>query len=142
MQSNTVRVTAGIAIVVVAVVLFVALRNDDSGKSDSPASTSVKAAPAKAQGEKSAKPVVPSIVVKNGEPVGGVEELTYNQGDRVVFTVSSDVGDEVHVHGYDLMKDVGAGHTVRFDFPADIAGIFEVELEGRAEQIAELRVNP
>ena len=35
-----------------------------------------------------------------------------------------------------------AGGTVSFDFPAEIEGIFEVELEGRGEQIAELRVNP
>ena len=40
------------------------------------------------------------------------------------------------------MKDVAAGGSVSFDFPADIEGIFEAELEGREEQIAELRVNP
>jgi hypothetical protein len=31
---------------------------------------------------------------------------------------------------------------VTFDFPATIEGIFEAELEGRKEQILELRVNP
>jgi hypothetical protein len=85
---------------------------------------------------------VPAIVVKNGEPVGGVQELEYNAGDRIRFDVRSDVADEIHVHGYDLMKDVPAGGTVSFSFPAEIEGIFEVELEGRKEQIAELRVNP
>jgi hypothetical protein len=40
------------------------------------------------------------------------------------------------------MKDVPAGGTVTFAFTGDIEGIFEVELEERAEQIAELRVNP
>jgi hypothetical protein len=84
----------------------------------------------------------PTIVVKNGEPVGGVEELEYNAGDRVRFDVRSDVADEIHVHGYDLIKDVPAGGAVSFSFPAEIEGIFEVELEGRKEQIAELRVNP
>jgi hypothetical protein len=84
----------------------------------------------------------PTIVVKNGEPVGGVQELEYNAGDQVRFEVDSDVADEIHVHGYDLMKDVSAGGSVTFTFPAEIEGIFEVELEGRKEQIAELRVNP
>jgi hypothetical protein len=84
----------------------------------------------------------PTIVVKNGEPVGGVEELEYSAGDQIRFEVDSDVADEIHVHGYDLMKDVPAGGTVSFSFPAEIEGIFEVELEGRKEQIAELRVNP
>lgn len=85
---------------------------------------------------------VETIVVRNGEPVGGVAELEYSAGDEVEFRVRSDVADEVHVHGYDLSKDVEAGGTVSFSFPADLEGIFEVELEERAEQIAELRVNP
>jgi len=83
-----------------------------------------------------------TIVVRNGEPVGGVQELEYSAGEQVGFTVHSDVADEIHVHGYDLMKNVAAGGSVSFSFPADIEGIFEVELEGRKEQIAELRVNP
>jgi hypothetical protein len=85
---------------------------------------------------------VPTVVVRNGEPVGGIAELEYDAGDQIRFEVSSDVADEVHVHGYDLMEEVPAGGTVSFDFPAEIEGIFEVELEGRKEQIAELRVNP
>jgi heme/copper-type cytochrome/quinol oxidase subunit 2 len=83
-----------------------------------------------------------TIVVRDGEPVGGVAELTYSAGEEVKFKVRSDVADEVHVHGYDLSKDVAAGGTVSFSFPAELEGIFEVELEERAEQIAELRVNP
>lgn len=85
---------------------------------------------------------VPTVVIRDGEPVGGIEELEYDAGDQIRFEVTSDVADEVHVHGYDLMQDVAAGGTVSFDFPAEIEGIFEVELEGRKEQIAELRVNP
>lgn len=85
---------------------------------------------------------VPTVVIRGGEPVGGVAELEYSAGDQVRFEVASDVTDEVHVHGYDLMEEVRAGQTVSFDFPAEIEGIFEVELEGREVQIAELTVNP
>lgn len=85
---------------------------------------------------------VPTVVIRDGEPVGGVETLEYDAGDPIRIEVTSDVADEVHVHGYDLMQDVAAGGTVSFDFPAEIEGIFEVELEGRKEQILELRVNP
>jgi len=83
-----------------------------------------------------------TIVIENGEPVGGVRELEYSAGEQVRFRVESDVADEVHVHGYDLTEDVPAGGRVNFSFPAEIEGIFEVELEEHAEQIAELRVNP
>jgi hypothetical protein len=85
---------------------------------------------------------VPAVVIRDGAPVGGIQELEYDAGDQIRFEVRSDVADEVHVHGYDLMEEVPAGGTVSFDFPAEIEGIFEVELEGRREQIAELRVNP
>jgi hypothetical protein len=84
----------------------------------------------------------PTIVIRGGEPAGGVEELEYSAGDQIRFTVESDVADEVHVHGYDLSQDVPAGGSVDFDFAAEIEGIFEIELEQRKEQIAELRVNP
>ncbi len=85
---------------------------------------------------------LPTIVIADGEPVGGVAELEFSAGDRIRFQVESDVEDEIHVHGYDLSEDVTAGGATSFDFPADIEGIFEVELEERAEPIAELRVNP
>jgi hypothetical protein len=86
---------------------------------------------------------VPTIVVKDGEPVGGVEELEFSAGEQVRFKVTGDEAEEIHVHGYDLMEDIPAGGgTVEFDFPADIEGIFEGELEGQGTQILELRVNP
>jgi Cu-Zn family superoxide dismutase len=85
---------------------------------------------------------VPTIEVKNDEPVGGVQELEFDSGEEIRFRVSSDAAEEIHVHGYDVAKDVPAGGTVEFSFPAEIEGIFEVELEALGTQIAELRVNP
>ena len=68
------------------------------------------------------------------------KKLQFAKGDQVAFRVRSDIADEVHVHGYDLTKDVQGGGTVHFSFRATIDGIFVVELEGRGEQIAELEV--
>jgi plastocyanin len=82
------------------------------------------------------------IAVRGGRPVGGIETITVHKGDAVRFVVSSDVAEEVHVHGYDLHGDVHAGGKVRFSFKASIEGIFEVELEQRSEQIAKLVVRP
>jgi hypothetical protein len=126
MSSNTTRALAGIAGVAIAIVLLVVLKSDDSGSDAS-------------GGENG---TVTTIVIKHGKPVGGIAQLTYNEGERVRFEVDSDVSDEVHVHGYDIMKDVKAGGSVSFDFPATIEGVFEAELEGRKEQILELTVNP
>lgn len=134
MNSNVTRVVAGIAVVVVAVVLFAVLK-DDGGSSSGGDSTVAPAG-------NSAIASVPTVVVKNGKPVGGVRSLVYKKGDRVRFQVDSDIADEIHVHSYDIMKDVKAGGSVRFDFPATIEGIFEAELEDRGVQILELTVNP
>jgi heme/copper-type cytochrome/quinol oxidase subunit 2 len=73
---------------------------------------------------------------------GEVTKLRFEQGEQVRFRVRSDVADHVHVHGYDLMKDVEPGKTITFTFPAEITGIFEIELEDRGEEIAQLRVDP
>lgn len=122
MSSNAKRALAGIAVVVVAVVLLVVLQSGSSS-------------------DKTTKGVT-TIVLENGKPVGGIAQLTYNRGETVRFEVDSDVSDEVHMHGYDIMKDVKAGGSVSFDFPASIEGVFEAELENRKEQILELTVNP
>jgi len=93
-------------------------------------------------GEPSAGGDVPTIVVREGEPVGGVQELEFSAGEEIRFRVTSDEAEEIHVHGYDLAKDVPAGGTVEFAFPAELEGIYEAELEQLGVQIAELQVNP
>jgi|ThiBio_1000_plan_1041568.scaffolds.fasta_scaffold01206_16 hypothetical protein len=87
-------------------------------------------------------PKITTIVVRDGEPVGGVADLDYGHGEQVRFRVTSDIGEEIHLHGYDISKEVKPGGSVTFDFPADLEGVFEVELEGQATQIAELTVDP
>jgi len=124
MNSNTVRAAVGAAVVIVAVVLLIVLGGSNNGSSNDTTKG------------------VTTIAIKHGKPVGGIAQLTYNKGEEVRFKVDSDVSDEVHMHGYDIMKDVKAGGSVSFDFPATIEGVFEAELEGRKEQILELTVNP
>ncbi|MGH3137862.1 MAG: hypothetical protein ACRDPV_15360 [Gaiellaceae bacterium] len=80
------------------------------------------------------------IVVVNGAPKGGIVRETVDKGDRVVLVVKSDVADHVHLHGYDIMRDVAAGGTARIAFRAKLRGRFEVELEDRGVQIADLTV--
>jgi cytoskeletal protein RodZ len=89
-----------------------------------------------------AEPAVKTITVVNGQPDGGIKTISYTKGDQVRLKVSSDVADEIHVHGYDLMKDVEKGGSVEFSFPATIEGRFEIELENAGTQIANLEVDP
>ena len=143
MQSRTISAVVVVALLAVAVVLFVVLRDDD-GDADEAATTTPAATTTQQQEKKQPKPKpeVTTIVVKGGEPVGGVQELEYTRGDEVRFDVEADVAEEVHVHGYDVIGEVAPGKVARFDFPADIEGGFEIELEGSHTQIAELTVEP
>ena len=88
------------------------------------------------------KPEVTRVRVRGGRPVGGAKEITVEKGETVRFDVVSDAADEVHVHGYDLLKEVGPGRVARFRFKADIEGVFEVELHHTETPIVELRVEP
>jgi hypothetical protein len=74
--------------------------------------------------------------------VAGVRRLTVAKGEIVRFRVTSDVAEEVHVHGYDLLRPVGPGRPASFRFPATLEGIFEVGLEGAGQEILSLRVQP
>jgi len=88
------------------------------------------------------KPKIELVRFRDGDVVGGQARLTFEKGETARFAISSDVADEIHVHGYDVYKDVPAGGTARFAFRADIEGIFEVELHGRGLEVAQLRVEP
>jgi hypothetical protein len=83
-----------------------------------------------------------TLAVRDGRPRGGVKRLRVERGDRVVLVVRSDVSDHVHLHGYDVMRDVGPGEPARFRFRATLPGRFEIELEDRHLLIAELEVRP
>jgi hypothetical protein len=136
-----------VAIAVVAVVIIASSGNDEeeaptASGTATPTPTATATASAEGTVEETATPTPtpkpqPPLVVP-----GKVTKLRFKEGDTVRFRVRSDVADHVHVHGYDLMKDVEPGKTITFSFPASITGIFEIELEDRGEEIAQLRVDP
>jgi hypothetical protein len=149
MESKIGRIALGVVALAAAVVLLVVLNGGDDSGNDDAGGGPTAAKPAKTGGSArdgrsggNGEPAVPTIVVRDGSPVGGVEELEFDAGETVRFAVRSDAPDELHVHGYDVERELPAGRTVRVEFPASIEGIFEAELHGSGEQIAELRVNP
>ena len=71
-----------------------------------------------------------------------ITHKTVKQGDTVALVVTSDVADEIHLHGYDLKSNAGPGKTARIAFVAKIPGRFEIELEDHGVQIGDLEVEP
>jgi len=146
-MSSTMRVVLGIGVVAIAVVLLVVLKDDgEEGavgggtSTTSPVDTTTGPPHSTSRAQ---QVTVPTIAVDgNGKPVGGVAELSVDEGEQVRFRVMSAVSDEIHLHGYDISEEVEAGGSVGFRFAATIEGLFEAELEQRGEPILELRVDP
>jgi heme/copper-type cytochrome/quinol oxidase subunit 2 len=150
-MSRQARIGLVVATLVVLVVAFIVVSpgGDDSDKTSAP-TTAVGPPALTATGAESAPtpapppaPTFETIQVKAGQPVGGIKTITVNKGDQARIQVSSpDTTDEIHLHGYDLMRDLKAGGRVRFSFKAKDDGIYEIVLVGSGTQIGKLVVEP
>jgi hypothetical protein len=131
--------------------LFLVLRpgddddNDDEAAPPPPPATTTTGTTTTRRTTTRPKPPAPAmiqIVVRGGRVVGGLRRARLEQGERALLVVRADVSDHVHLHGYDIMRDVSPGSPARLRFRATIPGRFEVELEDRKLQIAQLEVRP
>ena len=146
MKEETLRKLMLACACVLAAMALAGCGSDDSSTASSTDATTEETTTTTAETEtttttEAAKPTVVSIVIVKGVPKDGIVRESVHKGDRVVLVVKSDVADEIHVHGYDIMRDVAAGGTARLPFTASLPGRFEVELEDHGVQIAELTVN-
>ena len=82
------------------------------------------------------------VNVVKGVPKGGIQRPTVDKGDKVVLVVRTDSGEAVHLHDYNIEKDVVPGQAVRMPFTANIAGRFEVELHPTDALLAVVEVKP
>jgi hypothetical protein len=144
------KVVLGLAGAAILVALFLVLRpsdDDDDEAAPPPPPTRTTTTGATTTRTTTTRPRPPGptairIVVRGGRVVGGLRRARLEQGERAVLVVRADVSDHVHLHGYDIMRDVSPGRPARLRFRATIPGRFEVELEDRRLQIAQLEVRP
>ncbi len=132
-------------IAVVAVVVFAVSGGSDDTSNNTAEQTATPTPTPTAAGEESTPTATATPTATPQPPLlqaGKVAKLRYTEGETVRFRVVSDKAEEVHVHGYNLKKELEPGKTETMSFKASITGIFEIEFEGSAEQIAELRVDP
>ena len=136
-------------IAIVAVIVLADSSEDDSNPPASNAGATATATPTTEQpeaspGEETPTPTATATPKPQPPLLDGskVVKLEFKQGDTVKFRVVSDTPEEVHIHGYDIAKDLEPGKVTTVSFPADITGIFEIEYEHAGEQIGQLRVDP
>ena len=134
-----------VLIAVIAVIVLSSSTGDEAETAATPTPTATATAETGGAGTATPEPTPePTPKPKPPPPLigpGKVTELEFKEGEQVVFRARADGPEEIHVHGYDIEKEVGP-EPVRVSFPATITGIFEVELHGTGEPIAELRVDP
>jgi hypothetical protein len=82
------------------------------------------------------------IVVDQGRPRGGIKRPKLEKGDRIVLVVRADLGEAVHIHGYDVERSFTAGKPLRIPLTVSIPGRFEVELHHPDSLLAVLEVRP
>jgi hypothetical protein len=132
----------------IAVVAFVALRpsdDNDETAAINPGERTGEQAPSAASTENpetSSTPTEPSTPKPPLLRAGAERTLSFERGDTVRFRVRHPSAEEVHVHGYDISKEVPADRTVTLSFPADLEGIFEIELEQSGTPLGRLQVQP
>ena len=123
--------------VVLIVAVFLLARPDEEGTAPTaapPTTSSPEPSPTAAANE------IDIVVADGGVTTPIAAEVAL--GAEVLLRITSDVADEVHVHGYDLETEVPAGGTAEVRFTADAAGVFEVEFHERGLLLLRLTVAP
>ena len=150
-MSRNQRIGLVVAALVVAVVAFVVAQpgDDDDPKPSSKATQTQTPADSgtDTQPEAPAEPPVTRISLTGGVIAGDVKSIEVAKGDTVRIVVSSDVEDEIHLHGYDIEREAAPGKPARFKFKADVEGAFELESHaaedaGKEPLVARLLVGP
>jgi ABC-type glycerol-3-phosphate transport system substrate-binding protein len=114
----------------------------ETTQATTPATTTTETMTAETTTTSAPKPRTITVVVEAGRPKGGIQRPTVDKGDKVVLVVRTDSGEAVHLHGYNIEKDVVPGKAVRMPFTANIAGRFEVELHPTDALLAVIEVKP
>jgi heme/copper-type cytochrome/quinol oxidase subunit 2 len=137
----------GIAVVIAVVAIVVLADSSEDDTEPEQTAATATATPTAEEPSATETPTATPTPTPTPEPpplltADKVTELEATEGETVRFRVRSDTADHVHVHGYDLMKDVVPGETTTMSFKATITGIFEIEFEDAGKEIARLKVEP
>jgi hypothetical protein len=85
-------------------------------------------------------PVTINVSIVQGKVTPSAATYDVTRGSTVTINVASDSADTVHVHGYEIEKNVTAGTPLVITFTADQTGSFEIETHVIEATIATLNV--
>jgi hypothetical protein len=129
------RIGLLVGAVVIAVAAFVIAK---PGGNDSKNKTSTQAQ----QPGKPAGPKTFRIALKGHNPVGGRKTIQLTKGDSALLVVTSDGKDTVHLHGWNIEREVTPAKPGRFAFKAKNEGAYELESHTINQKLATIQVRP
>jgi plastocyanin len=119
--------------IVVAVVAFVIVQSGGSDGNDGSGSDT--------------KTSTTTIALAGNDVESAPRTIAVTKGDTVHIVVTSDKPNTIHLHGYNIERQAAPGKPARFDFKADMEGVFELESHtwehaGLEAGISKLQVRP
>jgi heme/copper-type cytochrome/quinol oxidase subunit 2 len=81
------------------------------------------------------------VQVSGGRVSGDTGRVPVPDGAHVTLVVTSDVADEVHLHGYDLEAELTPGTPAEITVDATLPGVFEVELHEAGTVLLTIQVS-
>jgi hypothetical protein len=131
------RVLVGLPLVLALLLAGCAGKAPDSAATSSASETTVSSETGTSSGAAGQRI---EVTFAHGQASGDTGRVQDATGTAVTLVVTSDVADEVHVHGYDIEKELTPGTPVTLQFDATIAGVFEVELHEANTVLLRLQV--
>jgi hypothetical protein len=81
-----------------------------------------------------------TVAVSDGKVTPKPRRVEVPLGSQIHLQVTSDVDDELHVHGFDVEEPLEAGRTTVLKLTADQQGVFEVETHETELELLQLEV--
>jgi hypothetical protein len=135
------RFPAALLVAAVLLLTLAACAGTDSAAGSSTATTSspgADGAPATPAATAAGRRI--EVQVAGGQVSGDTGRVPVVAGEHVTLVITSDVADEVHLHGYDLEAELSPGQPAELTFDATIPGVFEAELHQAGTQLLSLQV--
>ncbi len=157
MENRKIPALIALTGIVIAVVVFLFVANDDTADQESETTQQAETStadtddsekpekPKKSVDEpkEPAEPAVPELEIREGAPVGGTLEVEVVEGDELRIDITTDAADELHLHSYDVYLDIEPGQDNELLVEnADIGGVFELESHSTGALLAEISVVP
>jgi hypothetical protein len=155
MENRRIPALIALAGIVIAVIVFLFVANDDTADQESETTPSLETSTAPTDNgekpdsdkpqkpEEPEEPEVPQLEIQDGAPVGGPLEVEVTVGDELRIDITTDAPDELHLHTYDVYLDIVPGKTNELVVEnADIEGVIELESHSTGALLAEISVVP